>query len=211
MASLDTSPSSVVSSRLYAQILGTPALAELVVPEGLLTSPYEILHYDATLILHDPLGRMATFARTQRIRFRQDGVGAILDHAWGDGITLVAYEQSAGEVMQSLRDEDHRHLVIRLKRPMARGEALRFQVKRTAMEAFTAEEEWLETTIDHPIVSLRRTIIFPPERPCRSAVLYAGETARPLPITRQADGRTKVVLDLFAPCPDTRYIIRWTW
>jgi hypothetical protein len=39
---------------------------------------------------------MAVFRRVQRIQFQQDGVGAILDHFWGDGVALAAYRTTAG-------------------------------------------------------------------------------------------------------------------
>jgi len=201
----------VVSARIYALILTSPRLATLLLPEGLLTSPYEILDYDALLILHDPYGVQATFRRTQRIRFLQTGVGAILDHAWGDGVQLTTYDHDAGSVTDLLRDRGRRHLVITLKRPAARGETLTFGVARTAIDAFTEDEEWLETTIDHPIRQLRRAIVFPKARPCLQAVLHGGAEQIPLPVIRQADGTTLVRFEVTPPDPDTSYTIHWTW
>jgi hypothetical protein len=68
-------PVPVVSPRVYALILGSPRLRKMLLPGGLLTSPYEVLDYAATLTLHDARGMYATFARRQRIRFLQNGVG----------------------------------------------------------------------------------------------------------------------------------------
>lgn len=79
----------VVSAAVYGRILTSSRLRRLLLPEGLWRSPYEVLDYRATLILHDRYGLRATFARTQEVQFQQDGVGGILDHAWGDGVLLT--------------------------------------------------------------------------------------------------------------------------
>ena len=47
-----------------------------MLPGGVSTNPYEILNYEATLTLEDPRGIKATFRRTQKIRFIQEGVSA---------------------------------------------------------------------------------------------------------------------------------------
>ena len=46
---------------------------------------YEILDYDATLEIKDPVGKKAVLTRRQMVRFLQDNVVGIHDHAWGDG------------------------------------------------------------------------------------------------------------------------------
>src|SRR5437868_4489971 len=98
-------PGEVVSARIYALILSSPRLKQQLLPQGLICSPYEILDYHATLVLHDPQGRSATFVRTQRVRFLQDGVSAVLDHCWGDGVLVADYAHSAGVVGESFKDE----------------------------------------------------------------------------------------------------------
>ncbi len=201
----------VVSPRIYGLILDSKRLARRLLPEGPLGSPYEILDYRARLVLVDPQGHRAVFRRTQHIRFLQDGVSAILDHLWGDGVTLTQYRNTAGPIGESFRDQGTRHLVLDLKRPMGRGETLAFDVERTAMFGFTAADEWLETTIDHPIEQLTREIIFPKERPCRRAELVVGGQVRPLALIRRPDGRSAVRIHIPHPQPDTPYTICWAW
>src|SRR5262245_48042183 len=116
MVSADHSYASVVSSDAYGLILGSPRLRRALLPQGIRISPYDVLDYRATLVLHDVKGAKATFHRTQKVRFLQDGVRAILDHAWGDGILLTHYEHSAGPLEDSFMDHGRRHLVIDLKR-----------------------------------------------------------------------------------------------
>src|SRR5215207_9794005 len=94
--SLPQSRSPLVSAQVYALIWTSPRLRRLLLPGGLIGSPYEVLDYRATLVLHDRKGMRATFRRRQRVRFLHDGVGAVLDHAWGDGIVLTAYDNDAG-------------------------------------------------------------------------------------------------------------------
>ncbi len=63
----------VISSKAYGLILDSKELCSRLLPGGPLGSPYEILDYQATLVLADPEGHEATFQRIQRIRFLQDG------------------------------------------------------------------------------------------------------------------------------------------
>jgi hypothetical protein len=201
----------VVSPKVYGLILDSEPLRSRLLPEGPIGSPYEILGYRAALVLDDPEGRRATFRRTQRVRFLQDGVAAILDHFWGDGVQLVAYRNTAGSIGDSFRDQGRRHLLIELERPMARGELLTFEVERTAMVGFTDDHEWLETTIDHPIHQLTREIIFPRERPCLSAELVVEGLAVQLEPIRLPNGRTLLRVHIPTPQADTPYTICWCW
>ena len=207
----DVPPVELVSAAAYATILRTPPLRRLLVPEGLLPSPYTVLTFDATLQLHDPLGRRATFVRRQTVQFAQDAVGAILDHVWGDGIALTDYWTDAGRLIGSLRGGPRRHLVLALGRRTHRGEVLSFQVRRRAIAAFLAPEEWVATVVDHPVQQLRRTIVFPPERPCRLAVLDVGGRQPRLPIAHDTAGRTWVRVAVQVPLAHTAYTVRWLW
>ncbi len=204
-------PVPVVSPGIYALILDSPRLREQLLPEGLITSPYTVLSYDMTLVLGDKKGSQAVFRRRQRIQFQQDGVVAILDHFWGDGVTVAEYATSAGQIRDSFKDGKRRHLVIELKRPMRRGEVLNFTVERRAMEAFTADEEWEETTIDHPIQRLGRVILFPKDRPCESARLEYQGREFPLHVLERRDGTTQIGLRISQARANVPYIVRWTW
>lgn len=204
-------PLPLISSRIYALILTSPRLKKILLPAGVPANPYEIMDYQATLFLHDPKGIKATFQRSERIRFLQDGVAAIMDHFWGDGVVLTSYQNDAGVLKDSFRDEGRRHLVIGLKRPMGKGEELTFGVVRTAMVGFTGEEEWLETRIDHPARRLSRGIVFPKYRPCLNARLHCEGHEMELPITALADGRTSVGFNIQKPKAWVAYTIRWSW
>jgi hypothetical protein len=94
---------------------------------------------------------------------------------------------------------------------MGRGEVLTFEVEREARVGFTESEEWVETIVDHPIWRLGRIIVFPPERPCRSATLCCEGFELPLPIIRQPDGTTLVCVDVPSPRANMPYTVRWSW
>ena len=104
-----------------------------------------------------------------------------------------------------------RHLVLDLVRPMSRGETLTFEIERTAMEGFTADEEWLETTIDHPTERLSRAIVFPRRRPCQRAMLHHEGQQTALPVIRLLDGRTLVRFEVLGPTTGAPYTVHWTW
>ena len=207
----DADPLPVVSDRLIALILSSPRLQKLVLPGGLVSSPYKILDYQGTLILRDKTGATAVARREQRVKFHQDGVGAILDHFWGPGVQLAEYTTTAGTLRDSLRDQGRRHLVVQLQRAMARDEVVEFQVERTIRDVFSDREGWVETMIDHPIARLSQTIIFPQARPCQSAELvYDGETI-PLHVMTTSEGGTQLAVRIGEPQRNTLYRIRWSW
>lgn len=213
MQAAATKPSSVVSPRIYGLILTSPRLKKILLPEGLLPSPYKILDFQGTLTLEDPEGMRATFQRKQVIRFLQGGVSGILDHFWGDGVPLTFYENEAGSLEDSFKDEGRRHLVIGLKHRMRRGDVLNFEVVRRAMAEFIIKPvQRLETIIDHPIDRLGYKIIFPKDRPCQRAVLLHNEGLETrLPVVRLAGGKTMVRFDVRQPISHSPYTVRWSW
>lgn len=163
------------------------------------------------VVLDDPEGVRAKFHRTQRIRFLQDGVAGILDHVWGDGVLLTYYHNDAGNLEDWFNEEGRQHLVIGLKRAMRQGETLTFSVSRTSMVTFPNDEEWLETTIDHPVKRVRCDIVFPKDRPCRRATFAYQGYEIALPVRSVGGGKTSICFELSEPSPHVLSMIRWTW
>lgn len=209
-SSILTSTSPVLSAQAEQFILSSERLRGALLPEGQGTSPYEILGYAATLTLHDVKGIRATYRRRQTIRFLQNGVSALLEHIWGDGL-LFEYQNDVGRIADSIRDGKRRHLVIEFGRAMPKGSELRFGTVRRTLGGFTQPEEWLETTIDHPIRRLERRIVFPKGRPCQWATLEVNGGSFPLPISTAPGDRTAVSLKITQPQPNLTYRIRWRW
>lgn len=199
-----------MSGNVYHRILSDRSLGRRLLPEGIVRSPYEVLDYRATLRLLDARGLHASFTRRQRIRFIQNGVSAILDHAWGNGVLSAHYHNTAGLLEDSLRDGDLRHLVVGLRRRMARGDRLTFSVSRLAIAAFTQSDEWLQTTVDHPVQRIGCRVIFPKERRCLRATLSVGPLRVPLPVIEQG-GHSVIAFETFAGQAHTPYTIHWSW
>ena len=201
--------SSLLSVDFWARLKHDPALEHALFPEGTDRTPYEVLDYDAVLVLIDGGGR-AILRRIERIRFLQEGVSALLDHAWGDGV-LAGYHNDAGTIRASFKDGAYRHLVIDLGRQMTRGSELTFRVVRERMAAFLHAEEWVETVIDHPVRRMKRMVLFPKERPCHQAVLTFGGDTITVPIEEFADGRTRIWFEILEPVPNVPYRLTWSW
>jgi hypothetical protein len=211
MSDLKSNDDFVLSPGLIALILDTPTLRTRLFPEGILSSPYEVLDYKATVIIHDRQGRRVTLKRQERIRFLQEGVSAILDHAWGNGVVVTSYQTDAGRIEGSLRDDGKRHLVIGLKREMHRGDILDFSVERTIVGAVTGRQEWLETIIDHPIRQLTCNIVFPKARPCQRATFTDEQTEANVPLVVGSNGLTLVHFHKTLPRQHTPYTLSWNW
>jgi len=139
MRPISDQPLPVVTPVVYAAIFRSPQLVRRLFPEELVASPYEILDYQATLFLEDPEGLRATFRRFERIWFLESGVSAILDHFWGDGVTVTHYDRSAGALDDWFRDAGRHHLVVDLGREFGKGEEMAFRVVRTAMAGFAED------------------------------------------------------------------------
>ena len=156
MSHAATDSASVVSPNIYSLIATSPRLRRMLLPEGILASPYEVLDYDATLTLGDTKGIKADFQRTETVRFLQSGVAGILDHVWGDGVALTYYHNEAGNLEDSFNDQGRCHLVIGFKRAMRRGETMKFDVMRTAWywagrpSSRRVRLRSLSTTVDNP-------------------------------------------------------------
>lgn len=204
-------PPPLLSAAVIRQLRDAPTLRTAIFPGGLLTSPYRVLRYQSTVTLETASGSIATIRRHQDVVFLHDGVAAVLDHVWGDGVPLTAYDHSAGTLEETLRDGRRRHLVIGLRRRARRGDRRTFAVERIAMAGFLQRDEYVDTIIDHPADHLSREILFPRARPCQKAFLIAGAVRLPLPVQHAPDGRTIVRFTAHAPIQDLCYRIRWRW
>ncbi len=197
-------------SPAYAPAMTSRRLSRLLLPDGP-GNPYHTLDCDATLVLHDPRGSRATFQRKQAIRFTQNGVSALLDRAWGDGVILTNYRHSAGLMEDTFKDGGVRHLIVGLKRPASKGQELRFVVERETMESFGDSKGTLQTGFDHPIGHFSQTIIFPKERPVQLAVLRQPMGDIVLRAIQLPDGRTAIKVRLSSPELGSKYAVDWSW
>ena len=177
---------------------------------------YEILDYDATLEIVDPKGEKAILTRRQVIRFLQDNVVAIHDHAWGDGELFSKYHCQPGVPVDFYEDGSKYNVLISLRETKTRGEVIELWVERVVRGGFLEEHEWLETEIDHWMRGLKLSVIFPKERPCRRATLSRRSTGKTTLLHQGhfallPDGRQKLTWGTSRPKLHDLYTIKWVW
>jgi hypothetical protein len=169
------------------------------------------LEFDAILDLTDKSGRVAVFHRTEKIRFQQQGVAAILDHYWGSGVANVGYSTTAGPLGDLIHDQGIRHQVIELPRTMGRGEEFAFTTERTMMETFLSKANHAEIVIDHPVGQVTCAVLFPRDRPCQTAEFVTSELRGRLPVSVLPGGRTLIRVQVPRPQAHTPYRVEWIW
>ena len=177
---------------------------------------YEILDYDATLEIIDSQGKEAVLIRREMIRFLQDNVVAIHDHAWGDGQPFVKYQCQPGVPVDCYEDGSKHNILISLRETKNRGDVIELWIERVIRDGLLQKQEWFETEIDHLMKNLRLSIIFPKERPSRRATLSRRSTGQTtlLPHRHFAllpDGRQKLTWKTSNPRLHDRYTIKWVW
>ena len=177
---------------------------------------YEILDYDATLKIVDRRGKKAILTRRELIRFRQDNIVAIHDHAWGDGDLFADYKCQPGVPVDFYEDGSKRNVLISLRETKNRGDMIEFWIERGIKDGLLEEHEWFETEIDHLMTKLKLSIIFPKGRPCRRATLSRRSTGKMIPLSLKhfallPDGRQKLTWTTRRPKLHDRYTIKWDW
>ena len=122
---------------------------------------YEILEYDATLEILDSKGKKAILTRREVIRFLQDNVVAIHDHAWGDGRLFAEYRCQPGVPVDFYENGSKYNVLISLRETENRGDVLELWIERVIRNGLLQKQEWLETEIDHLMKTLKMAVIFP--------------------------------------------------
>lgn len=177
---------------------------------------YEVLDYESTLEIVDRRGDSAVLRRREVIRFLQDNVVAIHDHAWGDGQIFADYQCQPGTPVDFYKDGSKFNVLISLRETKNRGDVLEFWVDRGIKQGLLQEMEWLETEIDHWTRKMRLNVIFPKERPCRRATLSRRSTGKASVLSDRhfallPDGRQKLTYETKDPKLHDCYSIRWMW
>ena len=177
---------------------------------------YEILDYDATLVIVDPLGEKAILTRREVVRFLQNNVVAIHDHAWGDGEFFDQYNCQPGIPVDFYEDGSKCNILISLRETKNRGDVVEFWIEREIKGGLLEKNEWFETEIDHWMKHLKLSIIFPKERPCRSATLSRRSSEKATLLSQEhfallPNGSQKLTWETSRPKLHDRYTIKWVW
>jgi hypothetical protein len=177
---------------------------------------YEILDYRSTLDLSDPRGEMANISRYQMIRFLQDNIVALHDHAWGDGDLFHKYHCQPGTAVDFYRDGSKWNILVSLRETKNRGDTIPFLVERTIADGFLKNNEWLETEVDHLTSHLQLSIVFPKARPCLRATLTQKTSGKTKVLDAQhfrtlGNGRQELTLAITRPKIHECYLVKWDW
>ena len=177
---------------------------------------YAILDHDSTLELVDREGEKAILTRRQVVRFLQDNVVAIHDHAWGDGELFAEYKCQPGVPVDIYEDGSKHNVLISLRETKNRGDVIELWIERGISRGFLAQDEWFETEIDHWMKKLKLSIIFPKARHCRRATLSRRSTGKttllsPDRFALLPDGRQKLTWETTRPKLHDRYTLKWRW
>jgi hypothetical protein len=177
---------------------------------------YEILDYDSTLEIKDAQGLEACVKRRETIRFLQDNVVAIHDHAWGEGEICAEYHCQPGTPVDFYQDGSKHNILISLRETKHRGDVMELEVERVVRNGLTKEEEWLETEIDHRTLRLSLSVIFPLTRHCQRATITRRSTNRTVELGRScfdflADGRQRLTWATDRPKLNDCYTLKWIW
>lgn len=160
---------------------------------------FEILEYDSTLELLDTCGERAHFKKRLRVRFLQDNVIAFQDYAWGDGEIFLQYRCAPGKIVDRYREGGRWNVLISLRETKNAGDVEEFHIERKLRGSFPASEGWWETSLRHRARNAKVSVVFPPERTCKEAML----------VERHRNRTTLLDAKYFETLPDGRQVLTW--
>jgi len=177
---------------------------------------YDVLEHHTILELKDTKGEVVVVKRQQKVRFLQNYVAAITDHAWGDGEILAEYECSLGVPVDFYQDGSRHTVLISLREAKSRGDLLKFVIRRKIVGGFCKPDECWETEVYHRTRHLSVAIIFPQGRRCRRATVTqrsANKTValEPKQFRFLGDARQQLSWEIRNPRLHDRYSLRWEW
>ena len=177
---------------------------------------YDVLKHHTILELKDTRGDVAVVKRRQKVRFLQDHVAAITDHAWGEGEIFAKYDCSPGVPADFYQDGSRHTVLISLREIKSRGDILKLNIRRKIVGGFLEPDESWETEISHRTLHLSVSVIFPGRRRCRRATVTQRSTSKTVTLEPKhyrflADGRQQLTWEIRNPRLHDRYSLRWRW
>lgn len=177
---------------------------------------YEVLDYEATLEIHDPEGKRATFKKVKRVRYLQDNIIAYQDYAWGDGKILLNYRTNRGKPVDRYRSGYKTFILLSLRDVKNKGDTDEFNIQWDIRQGFLTKDGYWATDISQRTRQVKVNVIFPKSRPPQLLLLEESNHKR----TRELgfehrkllpDGRWQVSWEMINPRLYEMYILRWVW
>jgi len=177
---------------------------------------YEVLEHHTTVELADRKGEVAVVEKRQIVRFLQDHVAALTDHAWGDGEIFAEYDCRPGLPVDLYKDGSRYTVLISLREAKSRGHILKFRIRRKILRGFLKSNECWETDVYHRTRYLSVATIFPPGRRCRRATITQLSTSKAVALGPEhfhflPDGRQQPTWEIQRPRIHDRYSLKWRW
>ena len=185
---------------------------------------YEMFHEDAEVcarvlgltLTSRSKGEKAILTRREVVRFLQDNVVAIHDHAWGDGELFAKYSCQPGVPVDFYEDGSKHNILISLRETKNRGDVVEFWIERVIKGGLLKQHEWFETEVDHWMRKLKLSIVFPEGSHCRRATLSRRSTGKTTLLRQEhfallPDGRQRLAWETGHPNLHDRYSIKWVW
>jgi len=190
-----------------AVVLDVDRLRRVIAPLG--GVPYETLEYSGRLEILDTQGMRARFTRRQVIRFRQDGVAALLDPVWGSGVLFTNYESSPARMADTFKEGGVYYVLLSLRRLARDGEILELRTSRTMMSCFLPGHESWESTMFVPTRRLSMEVVFPSERLPQSWNIKMTHPSSHGAV-RPLSGR-RLLYEVKRPNVGASYKLLWSW
>ena len=177
---------------------------------------YDVLEHRTILELKDIQGEVAVVKRRQKVRFLQDHVAAITDHAWGEGEIFAEYGCSPGVPADFYQDGSRHTVLISLREIKSRRDVLKLVIRRRIVGGFRETNESWETEVSHRTMHLSVSVIFPRGRTCRRATVTQRSTSKTVTLGAKhyrflADGRQQLTWEIRNPRLHDRYSLGWEW
>ena len=177
---------------------------------------YEVLTHDTTLELKDSRGEVAVVKRREVVRFLQNHVPAITDHAWGDGEIFAAYCCRPGKPVDFFQDGSRDTVLISLREIKNRGDQLTFEIRRKIVGGFHEASQSWETDIYHRTKAMSLRVVFPISRRCQRATVTQRSTSRTVVLGDEhfrflQDGSQRLTWEVRRPRLHDRYSLKWEW
>jgi hypothetical protein len=177
---------------------------------------YNVNAHHVTLELLDRQGKTAVYTKRQDIEFRQNGVFAIQDQAWGDGDLFAQYTCSPGVAVDRYKEGYRWKILISLRGTRNKGDQERLVVERTVKDGFTTPVGNFQTQVDHPTQTLSISVIFPRTRHPKYVTVIEQNMKRTYTlgqasITPLSKERVQYQWQVNKPRLYEAYILRWEW
>ena len=177
---------------------------------------YKVLDYEVFLRIRDKNGKKATIQKREVVEYLQDGVVAILDQAWGDGIILVNYRTSPGREVDRYQRGHKTNIVISLRKPINKSDIDEHIFEWEMQNGFRKKHGIWSTDISHKTNKVKVTITFPKSRPPYKARIIESNLNRRTDLDlgkmqQLPTGSWQLTWEKKSPRLYESYILDWDW